>query len=332
MVQRILPNIFRIPVRLKGNPLKILNSYVVKTTDRNLLIDTGFNQDESFEDLKKGIEELDLDMDKTDIFLTHFHSDHTGLVPRIAGTSSKKYMGAADIELFEAQNSDRDGYWGKVKDAFLSRAYPEDEYRAAVDRNPARHLVSPVRFDCIPVHDNEVLRIGDMEFVCIHTPGHTPGHFCLYNKKNKLIFLGDQLLFDITPNISVRPRPGNALKEYLESLQKLKNYDVAIPLTAHRENNGNYYARIDELIQHHDIRLQELIDIIKTNPGINGYQAAAKMEWSIRAKSWDDFPPGQKWFAVAEALAHVDYLIYMGKVSVENNNGIEQYSIAGGGV
>jgi glyoxylase-like metal-dependent hydrolase (beta-lactamase superfamily II) len=327
MVQRILPNVYRIPVRLKGNPLKILNSYVVKTPGRNLLIDTGFNQDESFEDLSGGIKELDLDMNRTDIFLTHFHSDHTGLVPRIAAPGSKKYMGAADIEIFEAQNSDKDRYWGKVKDALLFRGYPEDEYRVAVDRNPARHFVSPFRFDCIPVHDNEVLRVGDMEFIFIHTPGHTPGHFCLYNEKNKLIFLGDQLLFDITPNISFRPRPGNALGEYLESLQKLKNYDAVIPLTAHRENGGNYYTRIDELIQHHEIRLRELVDIIKTNPGINGYQAASKMEWSIQARTWDDFPPGQKWFAVTEALAHIDYLIYMGKAGVGENNGVEQYTI-----
>jgi glyoxylase-like metal-dependent hydrolase (beta-lactamase superfamily II) len=165
-----------------------------------------------------------------------------------------------------------------------------------------------------------------MEFRCIHTPGHTPGHVCLYNEKNRLMFLGDQLLFDITPNISFRARPENALEQYLQSLQKLKAYDVTLPLVGHRENSGNYYARIDELIRHHELRLRSLVAIIKANPGINGYEAASKMKWSIRG-GWDDFPPGQKWFAVCEAQAHIDYLIHEGKASIEENKGVEHYII-----
>jgi glyoxylase-like metal-dependent hydrolase (beta-lactamase superfamily II) len=326
MVQQLLPNIFKITVRLKGNPLKNLNSYVIRSGDRNLLIDTGFNQDESFVDLSKGIKELDLDMTRTDIFLTHFHADHTGLVPRIASSDSKKYMGAVDIETFEAQSS-KEEYWDSLKYLLLSRGYPEREYRETMDTNPAKNLASPVGYDCTPVYDNDTLMAGDMELKCVHTPGHTSGHICLYNEKNKLMFLGDQMLFDITPNVPCAPRPQNTLAQYLESLRKIKAYDVALPLTAHRGNSGNYYTRIDELIRHHEIRLQSLMDIIKAHPGINGYQAASKMKWSIRVREWKDFPPGQKWFAVGEALAHIEYLIYEGKLRVEEHKGVEHYTI-----
>jgi hypothetical protein len=141
------------------------------------------------------------------------------------------------------------------------------------------------------------------------------------------MFLGDQLLFDITPNISFRARHENALGQYLQSLQKLKKYDVTLPLVAHRENSGNYHVRIDELLGHHELRLQSLVDIIRENPGINGYEAASKRKWSIRARGWKDFPPGQKWFAVCEALSHIDYLIHEGRVGMEEHDGVEYYRV-----
>ncbi len=38
------------------------------------------------------------------------------------------------------------------------------------------------------------------------------------------------------------------------------------------------------------------------------YDVASKMTWSIVARSWQDFPVVQKWFAVSEAAAHLRYL------------------------
>ena len=42
MYTHIEDNIYTIPVPLPNNPLRSLNSYVIKGEDRNLLIDTGF--------------------------------------------------------------------------------------------------------------------------------------------------------------------------------------------------------------------------------------------------------------------------------------------------
>ena len=35
----------------------------------------------------------------------------------------------------------------------------------------------------------------------------------------------------------------------------------------------------------------------------------AHMTWDIRCRGWEDFPTPQKWFAVGEALAHLEYLM-----------------------
>ena len=41
--------------------------------------------------------------------------------------------------------------------------------------------------------DNDIIKIGSMEFKIIHTPGHSPGGICIYESQNKVLFSGDTL-------------------------------------------------------------------------------------------------------------------------------------------
>ncbi len=46
MTECISEGLYRIPVPLPGNPLRELNSYLLRGRERSLLIDTGFRQEE----------------------------------------------------------------------------------------------------------------------------------------------------------------------------------------------------------------------------------------------------------------------------------------------
>jgi glyoxylase-like metal-dependent hydrolase (beta-lactamase superfamily II) len=138
------------------------------------------------------------------------------------------------------------------------------------------------------------------------------------------MFTADHILFDITPNITMWPNMENALGTYLESLKKFRAFPVKKSLPGHREE-GDYFGRIDELLQHHDRRVRETEEIVCANPGMTTYEIAGKMTWSIQAKSWQEFPLIQKWFAVGEALSHLDYLLSLGKVERREENGINRY-------
>ena len=81
MATEVMKDIFRLEVPLPKSPLKALNSYLIRGKDRSLLIDTGFNRPECGEALRKELEALNVRMEETDIYLTHLHSDHTGLAP-----------------------------------------------------------------------------------------------------------------------------------------------------------------------------------------------------------------------------------------------------------
>ena len=79
MAERIADGIYRLYIPLPNNPLKNLNSYLILGEDRNLLIDTGFQIPPCLEAMNAELQELSVDMNKTDIFLTHMHADHSGL-------------------------------------------------------------------------------------------------------------------------------------------------------------------------------------------------------------------------------------------------------------
>jgi hypothetical protein len=79
------------------------------------------------------------------------------------------------------------------------------------------------------------------------------------------------------------------------------------------------------IIRHHKARLQEVNGIIRDCPGLTAYEIAGRMRWDIQCDSWADFPLIQKWFAVGEALAHIDYLLEAGDILREKSNGLHLY-------
>lgn len=92
MAERIGKNLWRLDIPLVGNPLKNLNSYLL-TGPRSLLIDTGFRQNPCRAAMERQLEEIGVDRDRLDIFLTHLHSDHTGLAPELIRPGCRVYIG-----------------------------------------------------------------------------------------------------------------------------------------------------------------------------------------------------------------------------------------------
>ena len=67
--------------------------------------------------------------------------------------------------------------------------------------------------------DGDQLELAGFSIRVFHTPGHTPGHMVLYLPEQQLLFSGDHVLFDISPNITSWPEVEDSLGDYLESLK-----------------------------------------------------------------------------------------------------------------
>ena len=324
MYTHIEDNIYTIPVPLPNNPLRQLNSYVIKGEGRNLVIDTGFKLEECRKALCDGLEELGVDMNCTDIFLTHLHSDHSGLAAELATQSSKIYISRADGELLTLSLTQG---LGRVEE-YRSYGFSEKELENFWE-NPSMKYRQESPFSFTYVADGDVLTYGGRRLEVIFTPGHTPGHVCLYDRANKVMFLGDHVLFNITPNITTWPFFEDPLGHYVHSLMDISIYDVRLPLPAHRGVNGTMAERIGTIIEHHGARIREMLDILTERPGLTPYDLSGMMTWRVPGKtnSWADFPLNQKWFAVGETAAHLDYLLKRGRVRREFDGRCWHYSV-----
>jgi len=311
MIEEILPNLYRIEVPLPRNPLKAVNSYVVKASGRSLIIDTGMNRKECMDVLSAGLRELGVDLEKADFFITHLHADHLGLVSNLATDTSIVYFNQPDAAIINST-----GYWQRATDLARINGFPEYELQSAFRNHPGYKYSSRGRLDFHILKEGDTISIGDYFFKCIETPGHTRGHMCLYEPDKKLFISGDHILIDITPNITLWSDDENPLNEYLVSLDKVYNLDVELVLPGHRGTFNNHKERIQELKHHHQTRANEILSILKKDSA-NAFQVASQMSWDMTYESWDLFPIPQKWFATGEALAHIKYLEEKGQVRRE---------------
>ncbi|MBW2337017.1 MAG: MBL fold metallo-hydrolase, partial [Deltaproteobacteria bacterium] len=254
MCEEILPNLFRLKIPLPDSPLKYLNSYVIKGPDRNLIIDTGLNRRECLEAMQAGLGTLGIDLKASDIFITHLHADHFGLVAKLATDTSHVYFSRPEKELIESWEG-----FGPMIAYAGQNGFPEDELQAALDKHPGAKFGSEWIPEMKLLEDGDEIRIGDYEFRCVVTPGHTMGHICLYEPDKKILVAGDHILIDITPNIQCWSDTQNPLKHYLASLEKVYSLKVDLTLPGHRRLIENHQTRIEELKRHHADRLTEVL-------------------------------------------------------------------------
>lgn len=309
MADEIMKGLYRIVVPLPNSPLKDLNSYVIKGDNRNLIIDTGFNRSVCYEAMQKGLDELGIDLSRTDFMLTHMHADHTGLVSRLASPTSKIFFSRIDSRVFDEDNS-----WQPLIDFAEINGFPADELQRALASHPGFKYSPETKPVFTLIDDGDVIECGGYRLQCIATPGHTQGHICLYEKDKKIFFSGDHVLFDITPHIESWAYTTNSLADYIASLDRVYSLSVDLVLPGHRNFQGNLKNRIDELKIHHRERADEVMDVLGSEE-LNAYNIAAGMTWDINCETWEDFPIAQKWFATGEAIAHLRYLEGEGRIT-----------------
>ncbi len=306
------PDIYRILVELPQSPLRTLNVYVLRTPVCSMVVDTGFNRPECRRDLWAGLRELDLDLNRTVLFLTHLHSDHSGLVWDFVERNIPVYTSRIDHTYSSYTLSGM--VWPDMEALYRKEGYPEDELALQKDNNQARLYAPKAIYPAHLVEDGATLSVGGVTVQCIHTPGHTPGHMVLYLPKAQLLFAGDHILYDITPNIGIWKGVPYSLADYLDSLKKVKALPIQAAFPGHRERRPDVYGRIDAILQHHDARLAELYQAVSAHPDSTAFQLAGSITWSSRGLGWANFPPHQKWFAVSETLAHLYELDHRGQV------------------
>jgi glyoxylase-like metal-dependent hydrolase (beta-lactamase superfamily II) len=312
----IAPGIHQLQVPIPDNPLGHLNSYLIRGQNGWLMIDTGWYTPDAFNSLETGIKSLGLVLsDISTIVLTHVHPDHFGLAGRIKHLSPRTELLAHrwEADLIESRYIKFSELQDKMAAMLQRHGVPESELSTLRSASmPALRFVTVTLPDRV-LYGGEIISTGTYDLEIIWTPGHSPGHICLFEAKNRLLFSGDHILPTITPNVSSHVQSGdNPLGDYLGALHKLRNLPAAKILPGHEHVFADLRGRIQEIIDHHRKREAEIRQAIERGPR-NAYEISSRMAWNIPGLTWDQFPPLQKRFAVTETIAHLDLMRWEGR-------------------
>lgn len=197
------------------------------------------------------------------VLVTHHHADHTGGAATIAREQDAPLLGHPET---------------------LARVACPGLRRRAVDEGE-RLFPDP-----------------GLELRCLHTPGHAPGHLCLFEARRRVLIAGDMV-----PGVGttlVAP-PEGEMALYLASLERLAALRPALLLPAHGPALADAEPAVRRLIAHRLWREQRLLESL----GSGGRDL-----WALTLAAYDDVPPWMLGLASRSALAHLIKLEREGRI------------------
>lgn len=304
-MEKITDYVYRLSLNLTNNPLKEIHSYLIINEGQALLIDTGFNDEQTKNTILNALKTLTIDFHNLKIFITHLHADHSGLAGFFYEKGCELYASASDAQILQriADESFYDNIEARITLLDL------DRYHLTKDILPKSLFSFNKDIEFTLLKENDILSVGNQKFKVIDIAGHTPGMIGLYDLQSKNFFAADHILDQISPNITYWNADFPALHVFLQNLEKTVPLAINTIFPAHRNSMSDHPRRALELIDHHHERLEEVLDIVTSSLlPLSASTTASRMSWNFRAPSWEAFPNAQKFFATNEAMAHLEYL------------------------
>lgn len=304
--------------------LRIVNCYLLHDDDGWTIVDSGLNRAESQAAWLAAFDALDIAPGAIkQIVLTHFHPDHYGLAGWL-----QTWSGAAPPVLMAPREAELAALvWGLADDQpepmvalFTIHGAPAELTAAmAGEVRRLRQMTRP-HPQVTLLAPGSTLRMGGRDFLALHAPGHSDGQLVFYAAADRLILSGDQVLVKITPHIGMWPESEpDPLGRYLASLRELAGLDVRLGLPGHGPLIRDWAGRLAELEHHHAERL----DLMRAAAagGASGYAVARQVF------PFDRLTTHEMRFAVAETVAHLEFLVTRGGLRRRQEAGVRVYAV-----
>jgi glyoxylase-like metal-dependent hydrolase (beta-lactamase superfamily II) len=323
----VADGVHRIPLPLPNDGLRAVNVYAISDGAGLTLVDSGWALTEARERLETALAGLGHELGDVRRFLvTHIHRDHYTLaltVRRLFG--SRVLLGAGEqpsLDLILGGDAQSMNPYHELLLRCGARPVVEALRRAPRERAERSDWEKPDGW----LTGTEEIELAGRTLRVIHTPGHTRGHVVFADLGHGLLFAGDHVLPHITPSIGFETaRPQLPLGDYLSSLRLVRSLPDLRLLPAHGPVAGSAHARIDELIAHHDRRLDATAEVVRRGAA-TGYEAAGMLTWTRRERRLDDLDPFNQMLAVMETAAHLDVLVRRGRLRSSVDGGVVRYS------
>lgn len=335
-VDEVAPGVLRIQIPIMLPGLGHVNCYVLEDGDGATIIDPGLPDPASAGVLAQRLDSVGIPLSRVHtVLVTHSHPDHFGGAGRLKVEQHCEVVAHDDFATpFDPSPVDRDltelhdDSGGSVNRRLadilfddgpipdipaMTTPYGEDgfrpepgelEFMRSWDDLSKKGLLSlePTR----RVSDLEWITMGRREWQAIHTPGHTGDHLCLWDPDSGVLLSGDHVLPTITPHISGLTASDDSLADFFTALRRVAALDgVELVLPAHGLPFADLPGRVEEIVSHHDDRLERIREIARAL-GTTGVRAFSRELFQER--SWGPM-------AESETYAHLEHLCLGGEMT-----------------
>lgn len=157
--------------------------------------------------------------------------------------------------------------------------------------------------------DGEEIKAGDTVLRAIHTPGHSPDHFCFLDEATRDVYCGD--LARLGGTIVIPASAGGSLTEYLDSLRRIRDLAPRRLLPGHGPIVDDPGALIEQYLTHRAERERQILDALR--------QGDRTVDAIVR-RVYGDLDPGLVRGARDSVVAHLIKL-------KEERRAVEEYGV-----
>ena len=288
----------RLPIPFEDG---LVNVFLFADGDEADLLDCGMNSDESVAAIEQALAHIGAKRLRR-LVVTHIHPDHYGAAGIFAGEGlADLYIHRLEVPLVHPRYVELEHLVKEVHKYLRVNGVPADDAEVLSNSQRALSQVVKTAEPSVQLDGAEQLQMGRRNLRVEWTPGHSPGHICLYDRQEKLLFAGDHMLPELSPNIGLHPQSTpDPLHEYLDGLRRLAAYEPALILPSHGRPFTGAPARVKVLAAHHRRRLDQIVEIVGRGRE-TGWDVALEL-WGPRQNLYE------KRLALQEALAHLQAL------------------------
>ena len=138
------------------------------------------------------------------------------------------------------------------------------------------------KFQQEPIEDRTEIKIGKYMFLCIHTPGHTKGHTCLWFPEKNMLFAGNLLDMTKLPVFEIWEKE-KTVYSILNSLGRIKELpNVKTVYGSHDISSERYLEKVEKAVVRCYMTMLEIYQLVNKYPGCTTYELSLKRRQMIK--------------------------------------------------